>query len=143
MAGSPSLPRLGPERSQAALLAAGAVAGCVLLAAVDPNQPGRYPTCPTRSLLGFDCPACGTLRGLHSLTRGRVWEALDHNLLLLVAVPVGLLFWLGWIRMALGRSRGGWSPPAWGVPVVVVVAVAFAVARNLPVDALRWLDSAA
>jgi hypothetical protein len=135
--------RLGPDRGRAVRLAAAAVAGCALLAVVDPNEPGRYPLCPTKALLGLDCPACGTLRGLHSLTRGRWLEALDHNLLLLVAVPVMAWAWVGLVRQALGRP---WAPPAvprWGLPVAVVVLVVFAVVRNLGLEGLTWLDSAA
>jgi hypothetical protein len=135
--------RLGPDRGRAATLAAGALAGCALLAVVDPNAPGRYPLCPTKALFGLDCPACGTLRGLHSLTRGRLLEALDHNLLLLVAVPIMAWAWVGLVARALGRP---WTPPAlprWGLAAVVVVLVAFAVVRNLGLTGLTWLDSAA
>ncbi|HEX4866721.1 MAG TPA: DUF2752 domain-containing protein [Acidimicrobiales bacterium] len=135
--------RLGPDRGRAATLAGAAVAGCALLAVVDPNEPGRYPLCPTAALFGLDCPACGTLRGLHSLTRGRIVEALDHNLLLLVAVPLGAWAWVGLVRQAQGRP---WTPPAlprWGLPVLAVLLVVFAVVRNLGLAGLTWLDSAA
>jgi hypothetical protein len=135
--------RLGPERAVPASLAIGAVCGCALIALVDPNEAGRYPTCPTRSLLGIDCPACGTLRGLHALSRGRVGEALDHNLLLLVAVPVGALMWWHWVRAAAGRPPRPVTMPRWVTPVAIVLASVFAVVRNLPIHQLAWLDSAA
>lgn len=132
-----------PDRRTAAALAVGAVAGCALLAVVDPNEPGRYPSCPTRALLGIDCPACGTLRGVHALLHGDVGAALGHNLLLLLAVPVGLAAWWGWVRTALGqppRHPSGW--PAWAVGAAVVMAVAFTVVRNTGLAGLGWLDSA-
>lgn len=135
--------RVGPDRALPARLAIGAVCGCALIALVDPNESGRYPTCPTRALLGVDCPVCGTLRGLHSLSRGRIAEALDHNLLLLVAVPVGIVVWWRWVRGALGRPVRSVALPAWVVPAVVVTAAAFTVLRNLHVGPLSWLDSAA
>lgn len=135
--------RLGPERAAAASLAVGAVCGCALLALVDPNEGGRYPTCPTRALLGIDCPACGTLRGLHALSRGQLGAALDHNLLLLVAVPFGLFVWLRWVRTALGRIVPPIALPRWALPAIVAVATVFAVVRNLPGGPLSWLDSAA
>ncbi len=140
--------RLGPERAVPASMAIGAVAGCALVALVDPNEGGRYPTCPTRALLGIDCPACGTLRGLHALSRGRVGLALDHNVLLALAVPVGLVVWWSWVRSALGLpvravAAPGWTVPRWIVPVTVTVAVAFTVLRNLPVASLEWLGSGA
>lgn len=131
------------DRRAALALAVGALVSCAVVAVVDPNEPGRYPTCPTQAILGIDCPACGTLRGVHALTRGRVLEALDHNLLLLVAAPLAVLGVWRWAATGLGRPvrLGRW--PAWALPVAVIVATVFAVARNLPVDALRWLDAAA
>ncbi|MFP5256295.1 MAG: DUF2752 domain-containing protein [Acidimicrobiia bacterium] len=132
-----------PDRTRAASLAAGAVAACAVLAVADPADGGLYPRCPTQVLLGADCPACGTLRGLHSLSRGRLAEALDHNLLLLVAVPVGALVWLALVGQALGRPVRVPAPPGWAVPALVIVAVAFTVARNVGLGGLAWLDSAA
>jgi hypothetical protein len=134
---------LGPERAVPASLAIGAVCGCALIALVDPNESGRYPLCPTRSLLGIDCPACGTLRGLHALSRGRLGTALDHNLLLLAAVPIGLVVWWHWVRAAAGIPTRPVTMPRWVVPAAIVLATVFAVVRNLPIHQLSWLDSTA
>lgn len=131
------------ERATAATLAVGAVCGCALVALVDPGESSAYPACPTRALLGIDCPACGTLRGLHALTRGQLGRALDHNVLLLLAVPVGLVAWWGWVRGALGRPVRPVTTPRWAVPALVVVAVAFTALRNVDVAALSWLASSA
>jgi hypothetical protein len=136
-------PELGRRRAGA--LAVGALAGCAVVALADPAEAGIYPTCPTHALLGVDCPACGTLRGLHAALRGDVLGALDHNLLLLVALPFGLLLWGRWVLEATGSPSRGPQPlrwPAWVVPVVVTVLVAFAILRNLPISSLVWLDSA-
>lgn len=131
------------ERTSQASLAMGAVAGCALLALVDPAEGGRYPTCPTRALLGIDCPACGTLRGLHALTRGNVGDALDHNLLLVLAVPIGAIIWWRWVRAAMGRPTSTMAPPRWAPGVLIAVAAVFAIVRNLPIPSLAWLDSGA
>jgi hypothetical protein len=135
--------RLGAERATPASLAIGAVCGCAVLALVDPNEGGRYPVCPTRALLGIDCPACGTLRGLHALSRGQVGAALDHNILLAVAVPLGAYVWLQWVRAAAGRPMRTLAFPRWLLPGVVVIATLFTIVRNLPGGPLPWLDSAA
>ena len=135
--------RLGPERSVPASMAVGAMCACVLVALVDPNEGGRYPTCPTRALLGIDCPACGTLRGLHALSRGQLGRALDHNLLLLLAVPVGAVMWVRWVQGALGRPVRPIELPRWVVPALVALSLVFAVVRNLPGGPAPWLDSAA
>lgn len=135
--------QLGPERAAPATLAIGALCGCALVALVDPGEGGLYPVCPTRALLGIDCPACGTLRGLHALSRGHLATALNHNLLLLVAVPIGAVVWWRWVRAALGRSPLPLAAPRWLLPAVIMVAAAYAVTRNLPIESLSWLDSAA
>ncbi len=115
---------------------------CAAIAVVDPNQSGRYPVCPTRALFGIDCPACGTLRGLHALSRGNLVDALGHNLLLLAAVPMGVAIVLHWVATALGRPMRRLVVPRGALVAAIAVATAYAVARNLPVDSLRWLDSA-
>jgi hypothetical protein len=130
--------RLGPARAAPVGLAVGAGLAVAALAAVDPEG-GHLPLCPSAALLGLDCPACGTLRGVHDLTRGRVLEALDHNLLLLVAVPAAVWLWWRWLRAAGGGSPARVAPPTWVVPALVGVAMTFMVLRNLPVDALGWL----
>ncbi len=131
-----------PDRVVAATLAAGAAAGCAVVALVDPNQPGHYPACPTSALLGLDCPACGGLRAVHALTRGDVVGALDHNLLVLAALPVAVLAWWTWVRVAAGRPARTLQWPSWAGPTAIVVAAVFGVVRNLPIGALRWLDAA-
>jgi hypothetical protein len=76
--------------------AAGVAAGLVYLAAVDPNEPGHYPLCPTQALFGVDCPGCGVMRGMHALITGDVRGALDHNVLLVALVPLAILLWVRW-----------------------------------------------
>jgi hypothetical protein len=117
----------------------GAVCGCAVLALVPPENTGIYPPCPTSALLGLDCPACGTLRGMHALLRGRPLDALGYNVLLAVAVPLGVLVWLAWVRHALGGAPLRRRMPPWTVAVVAVLAGAFAVVRNLPFAPLSWL----
>lgn len=96
------------------------------------------PLCPTQALLHLDCPACGTTRGLVDLLQGDLVGALDHNLLLLVALPTVALAaanrWLGRPRLP--------ALPRWALPAVVVLLAAFTVVRNLALPGLAWLDSA-
>ena len=120
-----------------------AAAATTLVALVDPQSGGPYPACPSRLLLGVDCPGCGGLRGTHDLLHGHVVEALDHNLLLpftlgFMAVALGL-----WLLPLVGRPARPLRPPRWAVVALLVVVVAFTVLRNLPVPALAWLGSGA
>src|ERR1700743_2651601 len=65
---------------------------CAAIWVGDPTTPhGPLPVCPTKALLGIDCPGCGTLRMLYSLMHGDVLAAARFNALGLVAVM--LLIW--------------------------------------------------
>jgi hypothetical protein len=108
---------------------------------LDPDRHAAYPVCPSRALLGLDCPACGGLRGTNALLHGRVREALDHNLLLpallgFLAVVLGL-----WLLPLVGRPERRLQLPRWSGAAALGVLAAFAVARNLPIDALDFLSS--
>jgi len=127
------------------------VAATGYLALVDPNEAGHYPLCPTKALTGLDCPGCGGLRAVHSLTHLDLVGALGHNaLVVLVVIPVAVFMWVRWLRSARRavadvRRSGPWiamSPAlTWSV---VGVVLAFTVARNVgAVPALAWLGSSA
>ncbi|WP_308416642.1 DUF2752 domain-containing protein [Streptomyces sp. AJS327] len=120
-------------------MAAGAAFAYV--GAVDPNEPGHYPACPVRSLLGLDCPACGGLRGAHALVHGEPLAALSANALAVLAFAGFALWCLVWLA---GAVRGRPGPPslggagrsrAWLVGVAGVAVLAFTVVRNLPLGA--------
>ncbi|MGH8970052.1 MAG: DUF2752 domain-containing protein [Actinomycetes bacterium] len=119
------------------VLGAGSVAAALgYLALVDPHQAGRYPVCPFHALTGLWCPGCGGLRATHDLLHGDIAAAVGQNALLVLGVPVlALLWWWRW-RPAAGRSAADRQPQA--VPatlVLAVIALSFAVVRNLPVGA--------
>lgn len=141
VAPAPFVARPSRRRRLAALVGGLAVTGYVFL--VDPSGGGAYPRCPSRVLLGIDCPACGGLRGTHDLLHGHVRAALDHNLLLPAYLAViGIMAGLYLLPLVGRPARGALHPPRWLVVVAMAVVVAFTVARNLPVTGLRFLDSA-
>ncbi|MBA2769834.1 MAG: DUF2752 domain-containing protein [Sporichthyaceae bacterium] len=114
-------------------VAVAASAVVVVLATVDPNEPGHYPTCPVLALTGRYCPGCGSLRAVHALAHGDVAEALSLNLLTVLAVVPLAVVWVQWVRRSWrGRQRSTVAPAAvlWGLLVVVAF---FTVLRNLPV----------
>jgi hypothetical protein len=118
-----------------------ALVGTAVLAVGDPNTT-HVPLCPLKAITGLDCPACGSLRAVHSLTRLDVAGALDHNLLFTVAVPALVAAWAIWLLRGLGRPvLARLVVPAWGSATLVAVALTFGVLRNLP--ALSWLASGA
>jgi len=114
---------------------AGAVlAGAAYLALADPSQGGWYPACPFHAVTGWWCPGCGMTRAAGALVRGHIGAAVSYNLLAIVVVPMALYGWLSWMGRAAGRPRlpalTRLPPAVWTVGVVV--AVSFAVLRNLP-----------
>jgi hypothetical protein len=125
-------------------VAVGLGAACVGLAVWNPGDHG-VPLCPTKAITGLDCPFCGGLRAVASLGRGDVLRAMDHNLLVVLAVPLAVAWWVAWWR---ADRRGEPAPrvnlPRWAWATVVAVLVVFTVVRNLPVGGVpHWLNSAA
>lgn len=118
-------------------VAGGAAAVLVLVARVDPDQPGHYPVCPFLALTGLYCPGCGTLRALHALTHGDLVTALARNPLTVLTLPLLLAVWLAWaVREVRGRGRTTMAPP-WLLWCLAGAQLLFWVLRNLP--GFGWL----
>ncbi|MCP4437001.1 MAG: DUF2752 domain-containing protein [Actinomycetia bacterium] len=123
-------------------LGAVTVCGCIAVAAADPGDSGT-PLCWSRAVFGVDCPFCGGLRATNALLRGNIGDALDHNVVLAVALPVTVLMWLWWMGR---RLRGGDSEPKriplWISVTAAVLVVAFGIVRNFTGTTwARWLHS--
>ncbi|GII26662.1 DUF2752 domain-containing protein [Planotetraspora mira] len=127
--------RVDRLRSVLAPLGVAAVTGAAFtyVGAVDPNQPGHYPTCPFLFLTGLYCPGCGSLRAMHALGHADFVSALGLNPLAVATLPFLLFWWGRWtLRSWQGRpARTSLAHPAyiWGLFVVVLV---FGVVRNTP-----------
>jgi hypothetical protein len=114
------------------LLAGIAAAAVGYVAAVDPDVPGHYPTCPFYALTGYYCPGCGTLRAIHALAHGHPGEAFGYNMLSMSMLPVLGYFWVTWlIRSVRKQPRRDLAHPAW-IWGLAAVSVVFWVVRNLP-----------
>lgn len=109
------------------------------LHAIDPREPGHYPTCPVLAATGLVCPGCGTLRSAAAFLDADLRGSFGYHPLVPILLVLGLL---GLVRWGLRRWRGApgrpW-PPAATAGVVVVYAVLF-VARNVP--GWTWLSPA-
>ncbi|MCA9099710.1 MAG: DUF2752 domain-containing protein [Planctomycetales bacterium] len=108
-----------------------------MLYAVNPDGSAWYPKCPLHELTGLNCPGCGGLRGVHQLLRGNVMAAFRLNALAFLLLPPLALTWLvNQYRQWRHRQRGGEVPqslfPSWTGWVLLIVVVAFAIARNIP-----------
>ena len=136
---APAGPTRGVLTSLAGPLGVAALAAAAVgvVAVVDPNEAGHYPTCPFLAVTGHWCPGCGSLRAVHALAHGDVGTALGLNLLTVLAVVPLVVIWARWlVRTWTGvpRSTVAPAPVLWGLLVVVV---AFGVLRNLP--GFAWL----
>ncbi|HEX4686761.1 MAG TPA: DUF2752 domain-containing protein [Nocardioides sp.] len=113
---------------------AGLTAATVALHVRDPHVSHSWGVCPLYALTGVYCPGCGGLRGVNDLSNGHLGQAASSNLLLVLAIPFAVVFFLRW-------SYGAWTGrevrPVPAIPrsvttALIVLVVAFTVARNLP-----------
>ncbi len=91
----------------------------------------HVPLCPFHAVTGAWCPLCGGLRVAYHLAHLQWSAAWRANLLVVLAVPVVVAYWLYWVRAAAqGRPRRRLGRSGWWV--VAAIGVGFAVLRNLP-----------
>jgi hypothetical protein len=114
-----------------------AVAAAGYLTAIDPHEPGHYPTCPLLWVTGRYCPGCGGLRALHDVFHGQFAAAVSSNLLVVLALPLVIALWLQWTRNRVSGRVGRHHVPAWFGWLVLAAALVFWVLRN--VTATAWL----
>jgi hypothetical protein len=133
VAGTVTSAESGIRRPVAAPVLAGAVGigAAVVFHFVDPV--GGPVLCPLRAATGLACPLCGVTRMVHELAVGDLARAFRLNVLAFVLAP----FVVWWAFVALTAMLGG---PRWRTPtlgrrgsiVLLVIALAFGVLRNLP-----------
>ena len=90
------------------------------------------PECPTKMLTGLDCPACGGLRMVRALLTGHWSAAVHDNVVLLATMPFVLYVWARWLLAGLTGRAYSFALTRRGAYVVLGVAVAWMVVRNLP-----------
>jgi hypothetical protein len=116
------------------LVAASATLVCAATWVGDPTTPGGpLPVCPTKALLGIDCPGCGSARMLYSLLHGNVVAAARFNALGLIALVLLVWAYAAWIYgRVTGRRVRGWQNQRWAAMVTLVLVTAWFVVRNIP-----------
>jgi Protein of unknown function (DUF2752) len=116
------------------LVAASSTLVCAAIWMGDPTTPnGPLPVCPTKALLGIDCPGCGSLRMLYSVMHGNLPAAARFNALGLAALVLLVSAYLTWTYgRVVGRRIGSWQHNRWSAVVTLALVVAWFVVRNLP-----------
>lgn len=61
--------------------------------------------CPTASLLGFECFACGITRAVMHFHHFDFSEALYYNLLVVLVYPFLIWLWQYWVRAELRHLK--------------------------------------
>jgi hypothetical protein len=116
------------------LVAASSALVCAAIWVGDPTTPhGPLPVCPTKALLGIDCPGCGSLRMLYSLMHGDLFAAVRFNALGLAAVVFVVWAYLAWTYGRItGRRIKSWQHGRWAAVVTLTLVLAWFVLRNIP-----------
>ena len=132
------LTRLGsaPRRLGApVMVAASATLACAAIWVGDPTTPhGPLPVCPTKALLGIDCPGCGSMRMLYSLMHGNLPAAVRFNALGVAAVVLLVWAYLAWTYgRVTGRRIVSWQHHRWSAVLTLSLVLIWFVVRNIPV----------
>jgi Protein of unknown function (DUF2752) len=123
------------------LVAASASLVCAAVWVGDPTTPGGpLPVCPTKALLGIDCPGCGSARMLYSLMHGNLVAAARFNALGLVALVLLVWAYAAWsYGRVTGRRIPGWQHRRWSALVTLLVVAVWFVVRNIPIPPFNAL----
>lgn len=127
-------PRLAPVGAALAGLA-----GCAALSVLGSDSGPVL--CPLRATTGLDCPLCGATRGVKALLTGHPLKGLDHNLALVLVLPAIVWVYLSWAVPRFEVSFPAWRLDGRWLNALLVACALYGVVRNLPIDALSWLDS--
>lgn len=119
------------------MMLAAALVAAVVIYHHPPDQSRWYPPCVFKKLSGFDCPGCGSTRACYHLLHGDIAKAADHNILLLVFLPVVII---GLISFFTGAWQELWDQL--NKPLVVLwIVLIFWLLRNIPLFPFEWLHS--
>lgn len=115
-------------------MAAGAGLVCAAVWFGDPTTPGGpLPVCPTKALLGIDCPGCGSMRMLYSVMHGDLLGAAKFNALAVVALVLLVFAFATWTYgRVIGRRMWSWQQYRWSALMTMVLVLVWFVVRNLP-----------
>lgn len=116
------------------MVAASTMVLCAATWVGDPTTPGGpLPVCPTKALLGIDCPGCGSLRMIYSLLHGNLMAAARFNALGLAAVVLLVWAYLAWTYgRVTGRRIKSWQHQRWSAAIALALVSVWFVVRNIP-----------
>ena len=98
----------------------------------DPLKSSFFPSCPFKSLTGFDCPGCGSQRAIHEILHLNFKKAFEYNALLVLSIPYLLLLMVFNFESVkqrfpkLERILFGWK----SVWIITIIVILFFIFRN-------------
>ncbi|MBM3765322.1 MAG: DUF2752 domain-containing protein [Acidobacteria bacterium] len=92
------------KHSEMIVRVAAPIGALCFCAVTDPSNPPPIILCPFRLLTGYPCPFCGMTRGVSSILRGRLRDALEFHFF----APLVFAGIVGWIVIETGRAAGVW-----------------------------------
>jgi hypothetical protein len=128
----PTRGRIADTLRAAAPLAVVGMAVALLLR-FPPAQSVFYPRCPIYEYLHLQCPGCGATRAFAALLRGRFCDAMHHNALATLLIPITAIYGFLCYQRFLRREVMRWPQmPQATIYCALGVLAAFMVLRNLP-----------
>ncbi len=117
----------------AAILGAGA-----MIFFFNPSTHGFYPVCLFHALTGLNCPGCGMTRALYALLHGNLRLALKDNALFVASLAALAVWSARLVFLKLKNQPAIFNLPPNFLWAFLVIAIVFAVVRNLP--EFGWLS---
>ena len=102
---------------------------------INPEGNTFFLKCPLHQHTGIYCAGCGSQRAIHDLLHGRVGQAADHNLLLILASIALIQHYV--IKLRKGGSS--WIEHQKAPWITLILVLVFMLLRNLPLEALEYL----
>lgn len=103
-------------------------AGLVYVYFVDTASRWTIP-CVFYELTGLHCPGCGSTRAAHALVHGRPLQAIGHNPLAAIVLPIVAIRAV--LTMIRPRPTRRMLPAGW-VYAIFALVMAYWIARNIP-----------
>ncbi len=125
------------KKTTAILFFTAALVAAVVIYHHPPGNNPFYPPCFFKKWTGFDCAGCGSTRACYQLMHGNIAQAADHNIMLLLFIPVIVI---GIVNVFTARMQVAWQHL--NKPMIVLwLILLFWLLRNIPVFPFIWMHS--
>ncbi|WP_299443575.1 DUF2752 domain-containing protein [uncultured Aquimarina sp.] len=93
---------------------------------------GFFPSCIFHSLTGYHCPGCGSQRAIHDLLNGHIFQALQHNILLVIlAIVLGLKSYYYIAKKIFNKNVKDWTYNKYLTYAILIIIISYWILRNI------------